>query len=171
MDNHQFDHIFQNIENHRCQTIREASSNNHRNCMLALLNHEAVSLCVSNAKDDDGYAPIHTASINGSYESLKLLLEQGADIDDISDHGWTALHYAVGYANNEYIRILQGIGPCNSNECIKVLLDRGADINKKNSGGLNAFEMANNQTKEFIEKWIVENEIPIKEPCESSSQC
>jgi ankyrin repeat protein len=157
---HQYDFIFENQPDHHCTCLYSASLYGHHNCMTTLLN--AGNLDV-NIKDDDGETPLHMAAMNGSYRCLSLLLDHGAVLNEKSHHGYTALHYAVGYANNEFSRIYQGLGPCNSYECIRVLLDYGIDIEQRNNGGLTEFEMANEPTKQFIDEYI-NNQIQIKEP-------
>ena len=49
-----------------------------------------------NARDKGAWTPLHLAAKNGHVEALKILLENGANVNvkDIK-HGWTPLHIAI----------------------------------------------------------------------------
>ena len=64
----------------------------------------------------DGERAIHIAAHHGHLKIIELLLEYGAEIDVLDDHGWGALHKAAA-AGNEAI--------------VDLLLKNGADANLK----------------------------------------
>ena len=64
-------------------------------------------------------------------ECVKLLLEHGADINIKENYGWTALHMACRYCNED-----------SSIECVKLLLEHGADVNAKENDGWTALHLA-----------------------------
>ena len=74
------------------------------------------------AKDNDGSTALIWASRDGHPETVKYLLEKGADINAKNDNGSTALIIASSYAYLEhgYLKI------------VKYLLENDADINVKN---------------------------------------
>ncbi len=66
-----------------------------------------------------GLTALTFAAREGDLESARLLLDAGADINQTTEYGWTALLTATN--NRHYI-----LG--------KYLMDRGADVNKANKG-------------------------------------
>jgi ankyrin repeat protein len=72
------------------------------------------------AKQWGGLTPLQFAVREGSLETVKLLLDSGADVNQRSEFGWTALLVAT---QNRYYKI--GF----------LLLDHGADPNIANEGG------------------------------------
>jgi len=72
-------------------------------------------------ESDDGHTPLMRAALDGNTETVKELIDQGADINERDENGRTALMFAV--MNTHY-------------ETMKVLLEYGADVNaKSNKGG------------------------------------
>lgn len=70
---------------------------------------------------------LHEAAMNGRFESLQLLLEQGADVNAKDLSGDTALHLASSNAHNE---------------AVQLLLEKGAHINASNTAGYTALHEA-----------------------------
>lgn len=52
---------------------------------------KANANCV-NAKDEDGYTPLHRACYNNNIEMAKLLIQYGADVNALTDFKWTPMH-------------------------------------------------------------------------------
>jgi ankyrin len=73
-----------------------------------------------NAEDWGGLTPLVFAARQGDIESARILLEAGADVNQVTEYGWTALLTAT---QNRYY----GLG--------MFLLERGADPNIANRGG------------------------------------
>jgi ankyrin repeat protein len=67
-----------------------------------------------------GLTPLIFASREGDVESVKALLDAGADVNQTSEYGWTPLLTAV---NNRHWKLGQ------------LLIERGADTNIANKGG------------------------------------
>ena len=65
----------------------------------------------ANIWDDSGQYPVHVAAAEGHTEMLRMLVDRGADIDQMTngDHR-TALHYAVINKDRETIRYLVDMG-------------------------------------------------------------
>ncbi|KAH9056407.1 ankyrin repeat-containing domain protein [Lactarius vividus] len=64
--------------------------------------------------------PLHIASYNGKVEIVRLLLEQVANVDAVSDFGGTALHYVSG---GKHESEEAGVG------IAQLLLEYGGDVN------------------------------------------
>jgi ankyrin repeat protein len=64
--------------------------------------------------------PLHNAILHNSIECVKVLIKNGADVNEISISGYTPLHYAV-FNDNEII--------------IKILIKNGANLNKRDIFG------------------------------------
>ena len=67
-----------------------------------------------------GHTPLMRAALDGDTESVKELINQGADINRRDDDGRTALMFAV--INRHY-------------ETMKLLLEHGADVNATSKQG------------------------------------
>lgn len=79
----------------------------------SLLNrHRRLATCV----DGRGDSPIHHASRNGDAEIVRLLIENGADTNAITERGHTVLYCAGGHGHLDTVRLL---------------LDNQADAGKK----------------------------------------
>jgi ankyrin repeat protein len=70
------------------------------------------------------YTPLHYAAWKNNVESLKLLIEHGANINQNDEEGNTALMWAT------------------SEEVWQFLIKQGADINKQNNDGLTPLDLA-----------------------------
>lgn len=73
------------------------------------------------ARNVDGETPLHVASRRGSVETVKFLLDNGADIEARDNRGETPLAHAVLYWG--------------FSENMSLLLERGADVNSRNNRG------------------------------------
>ena len=58
------------------------------------------------AKDSDGWNPLHNAAMEGHIEIVRLLCDRGADIEARSDNGRRPLQYA---AQNGHISIVEDL--------------------------------------------------------------
>jgi ankyrin repeat protein len=63
--------------------------------------------------------------------SMKTLLDYGADVNGQDNEGWKPLHYAANHSSS-----------CSSLETIRVLLECGADINSKDNTGYTPLHFA-----------------------------
>ncbi len=70
-----------------------------------------------NAKDDDGFTPLHWTAIKGHKEIVELLIDNGANVNPKGDEfGMTPLHKAASKGHREITELL---------------IANGADVNAK----------------------------------------
>ncbi|TDG42590.1 hypothetical protein AWZ03_010999 [Drosophila navojoa] len=72
-----------------------------------------------NAKDNDGYTPLHRACYNNFLDIARLLLQYQADPNARTELGWTPLHSACKWSHPESVQLL---------------LQFGADVNAESDG-------------------------------------
>jgi ankyrin repeat protein len=80
------------------------------------------------------------ASYNGSYETTKMLLEHGANVDERNDRGQTPLA-GVCFKGNL--------------EIVKLLVEAGADIDANNGMGLTPYSFAIMFNRAEIAKYLL----------------
>lgn len=78
-----------------------------------------------NGKGDGGWTPLMYAALYGKAEDVRLLLDQGANLNAQNDDGGTALMYAI-----------------EDTEKTRLLLDRGANVNTRSGEGRTALLIA-----------------------------
>ena len=98
------------------------------------------------------WAPIHAAACNGRVNNVRILIENGADINVRNCTGGTALHCS---------------SECGYNDIVKVLLEAGANPNLEDAKGRTALDLAlwenQSDTAEILKKYGAEAKIlPIK---------
>lgn len=88
-----------------------------------------------------GWPLIFHAIDNFQMEVIRLLLENGANVNIRDVFGQTPLFLAVDTSLDS---IIQGGGELGTEriDCIQLLLENGADINIKNKDGIGPFEVA-----------------------------
>ena len=88
----------------------------------------------------EGFPALHLATSFGNPEMVKLLIREGARIDETDKHGNAALHYAVfkGYA-----------------EVTRMLVDNYANLNIRNGHGQTALQIAEELGQIEIEKILL----------------
>ncbi len=59
-----------------------------------------------NAKDDQGFRPLHIAAVEGYSEIVRYLVTFGADINGKGMYGWAPLHMAVKFNQTHIIKLL-----------------------------------------------------------------
>lgn len=105
---------------------------------VAITNDEFVEAChlIKSRKVDinrpgpNGLTPLHRAAIEGSYDCLQLLIDQGASVDIKDENGCTPLHDAVYHGNIS---------------CVLALLKAGANISIQTNNWLSVLELANEE--------------------------
>lgn len=118
-----------------CTPLQCAMSESNLEFCQLLLSHGANP---NNAGFGDPIMGI--AAGNGDFEIVKLLIEKGADVDAVSELGWTALHKA---AEND------------RREVQTYLLDRGADVDIQSQSGHTAISLAvSNNHPEVVKQLI-----------------
>ncbi|GFY48747.1 hypothetical protein TNIN_63171 [Trichonephila inaurata madagascariensis] len=63
-------------------------------------------IAVVNAKDRNGYSPLHWIAYHGNQSALRQILEVGVDITQVSNKGNTALHIAVSRGHRDIVEIM-----------------------------------------------------------------
>ena len=76
-----------------------------------------------NARDHDGYSPMHHAAARGDNELIRYLVERGADVTLVSRRGQTTVDMANGPVQRiqpfpETIALLEGLGAVNNHNCV-----------------------------------------------------
>ena len=87
------DHLFMLIRLEkatRCDLARLEKAERREKTRLARLNLKAKC---------NGRTAMHFACIDGDLETLKALVDEGADIDALDDHGFTPLEYLEAYTD------------------------------------------------------------------------
>jgi 26S proteasome non-ATPase regulatory subunit 10 len=73
---------------------------------VKLLSSSDEAKTVINSKDDEGWAPLHSAASIGNAELVEVLLTRGADVNAKNNGGRTALHYAASKGRLEIAQLL-----------------------------------------------------------------
>ena len=63
-----------------------------------------------NATDNDGYTPLHYATLNREEDCVAVLLAHGADVHKSTSSGYTAMTYAVILMYEKIIEMLKQAG-------------------------------------------------------------
>jgi uncharacterized protein len=76
-----------------------------------------------NARDNDGYTPLHHAAARGDNELIKYLVSKGADVTAVSRSGQTVADQANGPVQRvspfvETVQLLEKLGSKNSHRCV-----------------------------------------------------
>ncbi len=76
-----------------------------------------------NARDHEGYSPLHHAAARGDNELIAYLVERGADVTLVSRAGQTTVDMANGPVQRiqpfpETIALLEGLGAVNNHNCV-----------------------------------------------------
>jgi ankyrin repeat protein len=103
------------------------AGNTHRHVLDAWL--PAVKFLVEeldadvNARDHNGYNPVHHAAARGDNELILYLVEQGADVTAVSRRGQTTMDMANGPVQRmepfpETLALLESLGATNNHNCV-----------------------------------------------------
>ena len=128
-----------------------------------------------NMVDNSGRTPLMFACCDCSrFDNIKTLIKQGADIHQIDNDGWTALHDAATHAKSEIIEYLLSLGLkvnmvdnsghtplmcacCDGDRLdnIKTLIKQGADIHQIDVNGWTALHYAARDAKSEIIEYLL----------------
>jgi hypothetical protein len=93
------------------------------------------------AKDREGWTPLHLVARRGHIEIARLLCDRGADIEALDKSEWRPLHWAAKYGHISIVK-----------ELIEV---RNADINARDEDGRTALWMARENNRVDIAAYLV----------------
>ena len=74
-------------------------------CTLSL----SLSNCRVNEKNTTGQTPLHYAALRNNTEAVRILLQNGADVELKDKHGDQPIHKAAKKGNNEYVYVPRNI--------------------------------------------------------------
>lgn len=100
-------------------TFMKAAEDGNLEQMKILLKVNPTLIQIS---DKDGYTPLHRACYGDHIDTVRFLLEQGADMSAKTDMKWEPLHSCCHWNNKK-----SGI----------TLIQWGADVNAESEGGEN----------------------------------
>ncbi|THF98008.1 hypothetical protein TEA_007557 [Camellia sinensis var. sinensis] len=102
--------------NEDCRSLLHVAASSAHPKVVKILSSADPSVTGINSADEEGWAPLHSASSSGNVEIVEILLSSGADVNLKNDGGRTALYYA---ASKGWLKI------------VEILLSHGAKINLK----------------------------------------
>jgi ankyrin repeat protein len=136
-------------------SILPQGSEQNKNVVKKMINKQTVK-----ERDQHGNTPLHYAIESGDIGLVRLLIEQGADVNAVNKEGVTPLIKAAQFGQTEIVKFLHEHGAdvnrANSKgetalfkaaegnhiETVQYLLQAGADVNKKTNIGKTALMTA-----------------------------
>lgn len=100
------------------------------------------------ARDNMGRTALMQAVLGGKLECVKALIASGADVNDVSNQGGSALHAVRSTKINGKL-----IKKTNAEEMIKILIEAGGDIHHKDDDGDTPLQNVLRVHKELSEAW------------------
>lgn len=94
--------------------------------------------------------PLHLAATAQLSDYIKILCENGADVDAKTDRGATPLHYACAK-------------PCLKS--VELLHKWGANLSAKDNGGLQPYHWAGTMKRKEIQTYLIENGAQVRDYC------
>jgi ankyrin repeat protein len=129
-------------------TIFEAAALGRTDRVRELLDEDPSLL---NAYGDDGFHPVGLAAFFGHLNTTRLLLERGADVNQLSrnEHIQTAVIHAAAASEgkDEEARY----------ELVKLALEHGADPNLAQGGGFRAIDAARQNGDRRVEQLLLDH--------------
>jgi methionyl-tRNA formyltransferase len=113
--------------------LMKSCANNDLELVMSYLNKFNV-----NEKNEKGWSPIIVAAYHGQLNIIRLLLEYGANINDVNYNGTTVFMYAKDYAIEH-----------NSVEYLEELKSLGADLSLSDYRDMTVFDYLENQKNEY----------------------
>lgn len=138
-----------------------AAERNHKT-LVALLLEMGADINIQNKEDLITGTALHKVVMHRDESIVRLLLDKGANVEEVDQYFKTPLHHATFEGFGEMVRLLlekganaeakdyRGCTPLQiaiqsgANAIIEMLLDHGADIEARNEGGLTALHQAVN---------------------------
>ena len=129
-------------------TIFEAAALGRTGRVRELLDGDPSLL---NAYGDDGFHPVGLATFFGHVDTARLLVERGADVNQLSrnEHIQTAVIHAAAAS--------EGKEEETRYELVKLALEHGADPNLRQGGGFRAIDAARQNGDARVEQLLLEH--------------
>ena len=117
----------------------------------------------ANARDEDGWTPLHEAALRNSLAVAELLISSGADLNAKDNGDWTPLHSAAYWDSQAVAEFLISSGAevnartndgqtplhwaarWNSLAIAELLISSGAKVNARTNDGMTPFDWARSQ--------------------------
>jgi hypothetical protein len=106
------------------EPIVEAAKNGDFQSVKNILENEPAKI---DAKDEEGYTPLHWACMRAHWDIANYLIEKGADLNVVGGDGGTQINWAVHHDNVDII---------------KALIEKGAKLNIRNQWGMTELHTA-----------------------------
>lgn len=126
--------------------IHLASANGRNEVVKILLAKDPELVNIVDNRDN---TPLHWAAMKDKTDTVKLLMENGANIEAKDMDGWTPLHYAAAFS---------------SVETVQTLVDLGADKESKTKDGSNPMDYAR---RDDVKNYLAGNDNIIREDSEN----
>ena len=135
---------------------------------------ERVKKCIEryphsiNARDSDGYTPIHRACHNDNVDLVKFLIDNNANVESKTNEGWRAIHCAAYWGNLNVLNFLIKYGvnlnalTNGNNTCLHFAVQRYERklielliyhplmyLDVKNGSNDNAYELCKRKTENY----------------------
>jgi ankyrin repeat protein len=153
-----------------CPSLLKAAKSGDVNIAKVLFKCSSSDSC----NDNDQYrsTPLTYAAIYGHMEVVRMLLEEGANIERTDGSVYTALHQAVWNGHLDVCRLLldwgakvDALNKARNTPLIwaawaghlsiaKLLVERGADVSLKNVDGDTALDFARREGKSDVAEWL-----------------
>jgi ankyrin repeat protein len=153
-----------------CPSLLEAAKSGDVNIAKVSFKCSSSDSC----NDDDRYrsTPLTYAAIYGHLEVVRVLLEEGANVNRTDSVVYTALHHAAWNGHLDLCRLLLDWGAkvdaLNKSRntplmwaawqghlsIAKLLVERGADVSLKNEDGHTALDFARREAKSDVAEWL-----------------
>ena len=117
----------------------------------------------------DGWNALQRSAFEDRTDAVRLLLQEGASVNEKTPEGWTALHHAAYHGNADIVGLLLERGASVDGKTagdgwtalhyaaskgysglVKRLLHNGADIGLRNADGKTALELASENEKSEV---------------------
>jgi 26S proteasome non-ATPase regulatory subunit 10 len=93
-----------------------------------------------NTPDGDGRTALHWASSSGALDIVKILIDNGAVVDQRDASGWSALHIAGDFVNRGGTRFAdaecKNAVSAGQEDVVRELVGAGADVSARNNLGI-----------------------------------
>lgn len=131
-------------------------------------NYEQINLPLG----ESGWTPLHRAVLYSHQKLVRVLIEQGADVNLVDNYGWAPLHYAAMNGNSDALSFLlaygadknrkaqQGESPLhwavnnNQNETVSLLVRAGAYLNTLDDLGRTPLDIATTMGLSSLAKYL-----------------